>query len=337
MQVFINGQDGMGWAIDTERNNAELFIKSIGHTITRNILFADVIHSVLWSLLFNKTRFFIPFKKNIIAGTASKVDIDSAMFKKAKKFVSVWIAPNTINYNILKSELDNVVMIPHYINEKVFCKLPIIRIDICHKLNIRYDQIKNKFLIGSFQRDTEGHDLSTPKWQKNPELLIEILDNLPNKNEWIFIIAGPRRHYVLNECKRRKIPYLFIGKMPKSNEDDLNTNILDQSTMVYLYNLIDCYIVTSKSEGGPKSILESCLTKTAIFSTPVGIAPDVLPKDCLFSRSSEIIPYLKEIISNKNSASLINIEDINYHNAITSFSFGVMKQKWSNLYSSLKK
>ena len=39
-----------------------------------------------------------------------------------------------------------------------------------------------------------------------------------------------------------------------------------------LYNLLDLYVVSSRFEGGPQSILECGITKTPIISTNVGIA-----------------------------------------------------------------
>ena len=37
----------------------------------------------------------------------------------------------------------------------------------------KYNLPKNKFFIGSFQRDTEGHDLISPKLSKGPDIFIE--------------------------------------------------------------------------------------------------------------------------------------------------------------------
>ena len=47
-----------------------------------------------------------------------------------------------------------------------------------------------------------------------------------------------------------------------------------------LYNLIDLYIVSSRVEGGPQSILECAITKIVI-SHSVGIAPEILSTESL--------------------------------------------------------
>ena len=43
-----------------------------------------------------------------------------------------------------------------------------------------------------------------------------------------------------------------------------------------LYNILNLYIVASRYEGGPQSILECSLTRTPIISTDVGIASEIL-------------------------------------------------------------
>jgi glycosyltransferase involved in cell wall biosynthesis len=53
-------------------------------------------------------------------------------------------------------------------------------------------------------------------------------------------------------------------------------------TINELYNCLDLYIITSKYEGGPRSIIECALTKTPVISTRVGIAPDFLDENSLF-------------------------------------------------------
>jgi glycosyltransferase involved in cell wall biosynthesis len=53
-------------------------------------------------------------------------------------------------------------------------------------------------------------------------------------------------------------------------------------TINELYNCLDLYIITSKYEGGPRSIIECALTKTPVISTKVGIAPDFLDANSLF-------------------------------------------------------
>ena len=50
-----------------------------------------------------------------------------------------------------------------------------------------------------------------------------------------------------------------------------------------MYNSLDLYIVSSRNEGGPQSIPESCLTKTPIISTDVGCAKIFLNNSSIYT------------------------------------------------------
>ena len=50
-----------------------------------------------------------------------------------------------------------------------------------------------------------------------------------------------------------------------------------------LYNILNLYIVASRYEGGPQSILECSLTRTPIISTDVGIASEILSPKSIFN------------------------------------------------------
>lgn len=121
------------------------------------------------------------------------------------------------------------------------------------------------FVIGSFQRDTEGAGISNgifvPKLEKGPDLFIASVIALRKKikKEIFVVLAGYRRQYVISELKKNKIPYVYY-KMCDDNQ--LNT----------LYNCLDLYIVSSRIEGGPRAINECGLTKTPLITTDVGIA-----------------------------------------------------------------
>ena len=169
-------------------------------------------------------------------------------------------------------------------------------------IKIDYSLVKDKILIGSFQRDSLGKNLLLPKWQKNPDLLVKILSGLP-REKFILILAGPRRHYLVKECERQSIPYIFVGESQcfAAGKDDVLVNNLSIEKINWLYNLIDLYLVTSASEGGPKAILESSLCQTMIFSTPVGLAPDFLHPFSLFDSGdySKISEYILNCFDGK--------------------------------------
>ena len=76
-------------------------------------------------------------------------------------------------------------------------------------------------------------------------------------------MTGKRRNYVITELKKRNIDFKYF-------------EMVDFSKINELYNLLDLYIVSSRFEGGPQSILECAATKTPIISTDVGIAKEIL-------------------------------------------------------------
>ena len=96
------------------------------------------------------------------------------------------------------------------------------------------------------------------------------------------VLAGYARRYVVEKFKELGIPYYY-----KERCRDINS----------LYDCLDWYLVTSKFEGGPQSILESSYRKVKILSTPVGIAPEILHTDCLCSNAGEFVCKISQNVS----------------------------------------
>jgi glycosyltransferase involved in cell wall biosynthesis len=128
------------------------------------------------------------------------------------------------------------------------------------KLNLPQDA----YLIGSFQRDTEGSDLTTPKYEKGPDVfcdcIIEARKTHPNLE---VVLAGWRRQYVMHRLAGAGIKYHYFEK---TTFQQLNE----------LYNAINLYVVGARWEGGPQSVVECAASKCPIISTNVGLAPEIL-------------------------------------------------------------
>ena len=61
----------------------------------------------------------------------------------------------------------------------------------------------DSFLIGSFQRDTEGSDLISPKLSKGPDRFVEIVGDLKQLHPKIeVILTGKRRQFIINSLKK---------------------------------------------------------------------------------------------------------------------------------------
>lgn len=331
-KVYIQGSDNVGWSVDQDRENLMHVIKN-NNLIepTNNYFKADIIHNIWWNTAFNKINsFFRLFTNKKILMTASNfIDLNNPdyesidLFKKATNFTNGWIAPSQKQNTIFENNKIATYYLPFLVSDKHFYKIKREKKEIIDELGLNYKLFKNKIIISSFQRDTLS-DLKTPKWQKNPDGLIEILKQLPKKS-YIFLICGPRRHYLKKKCSDNKIPFIFHGVETKN--DDLQINNLDRTIINKLYNISDIYIVSSKSEGGPKAIIESILTETIIFSTDVGIARDLIDKKCIIENDLKNLYYLKSLI-NKNQL-------LKSKNEILKINLGKYKKIYRNYENSL--
>jgi len=156
--------------------------------------------------------------------------------------------------------------IPFWVNQNIWFE-----IENKYDLKKKYGLDKDTYCIGSFQRDTEGSDLISPKLSKGPDRFIQIVEGLREKHENIqIILTGKRRNYVITELKKRNIDFKYF-------------EMVDFSKINELYNLLDLYVVSSRFEGGPQSILECAVTKTPIISTDVGIAKEILSSSSIYN------------------------------------------------------
>ena len=170
----------------------------------------------------------------------------------------------------VKEQLENltdkpVTYIPFWVNQNLW-----FNIEDQQFLRKKFGVAEDSFLVGSFQRDTEGSDLISPKLIKGPDRFIEIVKYYEAKNSnFKVILTGKRRQFVINELERLNIEYLYFEM---ANFETLNE----------LYNLIDLYVVSSRIEGGPQAIVECGITKTPIISTDVGFASNILAAESIF-------------------------------------------------------
>jgi hypothetical protein len=159
-----------------------------------------------------------------------------------------------------------ITSIPFWVNQNIFFE-----IKDKNRIKEKYGLDKDKYYIGSFQRDTEGNDLKSPKLIKGPDRFVEIVKSKFLENKKIeVILTGKRRQYVINELKKLEIPYKYLEMV---NFQSLNE----------LYNILDLYIVSSRLEGGPQAIVECGINKTPIISTDVGVASEILSPNSIFN------------------------------------------------------
>ena len=138
-----------------------------------------------------------------------------------------------------------ITSIPFWINNNIFFYIE-------NKIHLRnlFGFSSKDYLIGSFQRDTEGKDLHSPKLIKGPDIFVNLVEEffIKNQNTKV-VLSGKRRQYVMNKLTGLGIPYVYF-------------EMVDFDIMNKLYNSLDLYIVSSRVEGGPQAILECAITKT---------------------------------------------------------------------------
>ncbi len=146
------------------------------------------------------------------------------------------------------------------------------------------------YLIGSFQRDTEGSDLISPKLEKGADLLADAIviwrDRCKNYFPTEVVLGGWRRQYIMKRLNEVGIKYHYFEKPSQSVINDL-------------YQTLDLYPVTARYEGGPQSLIECGLLDVATVSRAVGIADLVLPLKSINDDVTLASPTIPKIESYK--------------------------------------
>ena len=121
------------------------------------------------------------------------------------------------------------------------------------------------FVVGSFQKDGTGFgDGDEPKPVKGPDVLVGALERLAeHAPELVVLLTGPARGFVSAELERRGIAYRHL-------------RIAARDGLAQAYHALDAYLVASRQEGGPKSVLESLATGVPLVSTRVGQTPEIV-------------------------------------------------------------
>jgi len=123
---------------------------------------------------------------------------------------------------------------------------------------------KGKVVVGSFQKDGNGWGEGLePKPVKGPDVFCDVVDKLKQRYDLFVILTGPARGYVKRRLENSGIPYSHHF-------------FYDADEVAQYYKALDLYIVASRQEGGPKSLLESMASGVPLVSTKVGMAPDII-------------------------------------------------------------
>lgn len=213
-------------------------------------------------------------------------------FYDRDKYVDAYHTISEPSYEQLKNLTDKPIYnIPLWVNQKIWFE-----IEKKQELRKKFRLSEDDYLVGSFQRDTEGHDLISPKLEKGPDIFVNCIKELSKKNKNLkVVLTGKRRQYIINELIKLKISYVYF--------EMVNYKKLNQ-----LYNVLDLYIVSSRTEGGPQAIVECGITNTPIVSTDVGIASSILHKSSIYSDQNflDAKPNVTHAFSNSSKLTIPN-------------------------------
>jgi glycosyltransferase involved in cell wall biosynthesis len=121
------------------------------------------------------------------------------------------------------------------------------------------------FVVGSFQKDGIGRGAGLePKRVKGPDIFVATLDRLRGSIPELFVLlTGPARGYVRGGLERLGIPYVHL-------------QLARRDRLALAYHALDVYLVTSRQEGGPKSMFEATAAGAPLVTTRVGQAQELL-------------------------------------------------------------
>tara|TARA_Y100001935_G_scaffold248906_1_gene246728 strand:+ start:138 stop:1064 length:927 start_codon:yes stop_codon:yes gene_type:complete len=285
MKIYINDAKE-NWIADRFKNEWNKYnqpTRKYPYLLKNNIVW--IIAPWTWRKIPNKT-----LKRNKVLCTIHHIDESKFGDKEAydfyerDKYVDKYHIISDDTFKKIKKLTDKPIQkIPFWVNQNIW-----FYINEKNIIRKKYSLDDSSYLVGSFQRDTEGSDLKSPKLSKGPDRFIEIVKHMrKSKPNLLVVLTGKRRNYIIENLENLKIPYKYFEM---TNFNELNE----------LYNILDLYIVSSRVEGGPQSIVEASLTKTPVVSTNVGIAQEILSPESIFDMKNfnEAKPNIKIAYNN---------------------------------------
>ncbi len=282
LNVYFMPGDGKGWALDEDRRQMRLALKGIVRETS--LAQAEIIHTPFWQGLSSiapailKQKFIIAHADNPPFFYLKQPD-----FAWGQQVVKLWIARSQEAFEQFRALKLPVEYIPYTIDSELFFP-----VEDKKALRKKFGIPEEAYVIANFHRDSEGGDLNKPKVQKAPELFLAILKALRARGcSFHVLLAGPRRHWLRTALIAEKISFTFVGK--EISDDDFGANILKRSQLNELINAADLYLIPSRWEGGPQSVMEAAACRCKILSMPLGVAKDILEPDSLYRSVDEAV------------------------------------------------
>ncbi len=230
-------------------------------------------------------------------------------FRQRDQFVTAYHVPNEHTEAFIKPFTSKPIrVIPYWADQRMWRPTGTKR-----DLRMKHGLPLDGFLIGSFQRDTEGKGLPTsaltppiaqvtPKSEKNPVGLVEYYKHVAMHRPGVGIVVSSwRRHSLileLMEAQKNGLDIRVFSNTPEFDAwsgtqaygavqelrwtDQPNWRVIaatgpkvSQEIINELYQCVDLYAITAQYEGGPQSLIECGLLNVPVVSTPVGMANHV--------------------------------------------------------------
>jgi len=267
MKVYLNSPKE-NWIVDRFVNEWKKYNKQNSTNFIKNSDIVWIISPWTYEKLSKKV-----LKTKKVLTTIHHIDenkFNFEEFEKLDKYVDYYHVISLKTETALKKLTNKKIFYaPFWIDPKKW-------FEIQNKTNLRkkFKLDETKYLVGSFQRDTESNGKLKPKLEKGPDQFLDIIIKLNQEKENLHVVlAGKKREFLINKFKEYGISFTYY-------------EMVSQKKLNELYNILNLYIVSARVEGGPQSILECALTKTPIISTDVGIADEILSSDSIFNMNN---------------------------------------------------
>ena len=263
-KLYVVG-DRLGWSIDDDRARLAATARRLGYDIGSNALLrilrerAVFQHNHFNALqprwLDSSHRLGLSYFHGR-PGTAGYPEFEQAYTALRQH------AGRIDRVQVTHEEMRQLVLDAGVPRERVF-KIPI-GIDLQHFPFAPAGQ-RDAFVIGSFVKDGVGMDEGLePKLLKGPDTFVQVVESLrATIPELSVLLTGPARGYVRRELERLGVPYRHAV-------------LRTRAELARAYQQSDVCLVTSRQEGGPKSVLEAMATGVPLVTTRVGQASELV-------------------------------------------------------------
>lgn len=309
------------WVIERIGIALTKYIITLRISITHYGILERIIHIGSFNMIFsaNKIRKIHKSNKTILT-CFHLVDNDkrNVLIQEIDKAIDLWHTSCSITKNKLIEygiNSNKVIVIPLGID--LFRYKPLVESNtefLRKNISISSDSI----VIGSFQKDGIGWgNGDKPKLIKGPDIFCQVAEKL-NKHYRVFVLlSGPSRGYVINFLNQKGIPFF-------------HQNFENSYELYDFYRICHFYLITSRVEGGPLSLLEAMASGTPVLSTRVGMAADII-QDGINGFLTEIDDtegiYRKAVQIIENPMS-INIITQNASKMVQQYNWNVIAQRY---------